>query len=219
MLRKQLVFSLLFLLFSSGIVHADEPFHYQYEPEKLYNILQMSEAEFEKQWKSGKTIKEIGEANGIDEQTIIIALSKDQFKQLNAALKTNKITYDYYCDYAMSMMKDDILSFVHSSTKKDEETTTNKPLKTLTGETKSWKGTVEFVEENGEVKSYTTVQPIGETSSDHIISVDTLLGNNLKTYDVKDIKAVEKDITFATIEVKWKENNENKKETIVVKGN
>ncbi|WP_110112148.1 hypothetical protein [Bacillus sp. CGMCC 1.16541] len=217
MFKKQLIFSLLFLFLSSGMSYAEQPFHYQYKPDKLYHILQINEADFTQQWKSGKTIKEIAEASGIEEQALLLALSKDQFKQLNAALKSNQITYDYYCDYAMSMMKDDILSFIHSSAKK-EENTTNKPLKTLTGETKSWKGTVEFVEENGEVKSYTTVQPIGQTSSDNIISVDTLLGNNLKTYDVKDVNAVEKDITFGTIEVKWKENNENKKETIVVKG-
>ncbi|TYR81649.1 hypothetical protein FZC66_07395 [Priestia megaterium] len=200
------------------IADAKEPrFQYRYNYTELQQFLNMSKAEFKKEWHDGKTIAQMAEKRKIDEQQLLLYLADEQFKQLDSALKEGEIDKPFYYDYTMTLMRDNILSFIHTNAHKSQTKKQDKPIKTLAGQTRNWRGKIEFLKEDGEVKSYTTVQPIKKENSEKLLSVDTVLSNNLKAYDVKDSSQVTEDITFAMIEVTWKEEGQKRTETIVAR--
>jgi len=220
-MRKFILFGtilMLLFIYTSPSWAAEEPrFQYRYNYSELREFLHINSKEFKKEWKSGVTIAQMAEKRDINEQELLLFLADKQFSQLDLALEKGEIDKDFYHNYSMTLMRDNILSFIHANDHKSTAKKVDKPLKTLAGKTAHWRGKVEFLKEEGEVKSYTTVQPIQKENDEQLLSVDTVLSNNLKAYDVKDSSQVTEDITFAMIEVIWEKEGKKKKETIVVK--
>ncbi|QOR67292.1 hypothetical protein IM538_03900 [Cytobacillus suaedae] len=93
-------------------------FSYKIDYPQLYNFLGLSEEEYKSKWKSGKTISDMVEERDIPPLRLILYFADIQFKALDQALQVGKIDRDFYHQYAIYEMKDDILFLINRNPNK-----------------------------------------------------------------------------------------------------
>ncbi len=97
-----------------------QTFNYNYDYDELYQFLNISEKDFNSEWKKGKTITEIARERDISHHQLTLYLAEKQFEALEKALDNGEIDRYYYYDYAISYMKSDIMEFINRNPNKQE---------------------------------------------------------------------------------------------------
>ncbi|MBH9966163.1 hypothetical protein [[Bacillus] enclensis] len=92
-----------------------QSFHYKIDYKELYQFLGISKEEYNSEWKKGKTITEIAKSNAIAPTELITFFGELQFTALNEALTKRAINKDFYYNYAISHMEEDIMQVINQN--------------------------------------------------------------------------------------------------------
>jgi hypothetical protein len=120
---------LLILIFTSAIFSEKvtlaedvklnpQSFHYKIDYEKLYQFIGISKEKYNAEWKKGKTITEIAKSNAIAQTELITFFGELQFNALDEALTRKEINKDFYYNYAISHMEEDIMQVINQNPNK-----------------------------------------------------------------------------------------------------
>lgn len=98
-----------------------QSFHYQINYDELYRFIGISKESYRAEWKKGKSITEIAKSNNIAQTELITFFGELQFEALNESLDKGEISKDFYYNYAISQMEDDIMQVInHNPNKQDQ---------------------------------------------------------------------------------------------------
>ena len=118
-LKRVLLLSAVFLTFSQS-VHADKnpnqegkvvyQIHFDYEP--IYNLLKVSQKEYDQYWKEGLSIAEIAKKQGISRRDLEAYFISLHYKEMQKWRKNGSLSEENYFDLVYRLKEDEIEEFI-----------------------------------------------------------------------------------------------------------
>jgi hypothetical protein len=107
--------------FAENVKSNPQSFQYRIDYDKLCRFIGISKEKYDVEWKKGKSISDIAKNQKIAQTELITFFGELQFKALNEALENNEIDKDFYYNYAISQMENDIMQVINQNPNKSSQ--------------------------------------------------------------------------------------------------